>query len=45
MQCCNGVHARISQNTHKMAPVICISDITKPISNYGKMLKYRGKYL
>ncbi len=30
-----------SQNNHKMAAFIGESDTTKPISDYGKMLKYR----
>ncbi len=39
-----GSPARDSQNTQKMALFIGESDITKPISDYGKMLKYLGKY-
>jgi hypothetical protein len=38
---CNCDPARNSQNVHKMAAFIGESDITKPISDYGKMLKYR----
>ncbi len=37
---CNGDPARNSHNNLKMAAFICKSDITKPISDYGKMLKY-----
>jgi len=36
---CNADPARNSQNTHKTAQFIGKSDITKPISDYGKMLK------
>ncbi len=41
---CNYDPARNSQNNHKMVAFIGESDITKPISDYGKMLKYRDKY-
>ncbi len=33
-----------SQNNHKMAAFISESDITKPISDYEKMLKYWENY-
>ncbi|ROI82002.1 hypothetical protein DPX16_22237 [Anabarilius grahami] len=43
---CNGDPARNSQNTHKMVAFIGKSDITKPISDYGKMVnRYIGRSL
>ncbi len=42
----NSDPARNSQNNHKMAAFIGESDITKPIYDNGKMLKYReNQYL
>lgn len=38
---CYGGHACNSQNAQEMAPFIDGSDITKPITDCGKTLKYR----